>query len=136
MDDKCTIWDPLRRKSVPLTPEEEVRQWFIDTLHRTLGVPLSLMGSEVSLRRGRKSYRADIVVYGRDASPIAVVECKRPEVTLDQEVMSQALRYDMILGVKYLFVTNGAHTRVARRTQDGNIEFPDRVPDYNEMLQG
>ena len=34
------LWDPLRRKSVAATPEEEVRQWFISAvLHMGMEVP-------------------------------------------------------------------------------------------------
>ena len=63
MDRKDTVWDPLRRKEVALTPEEEVRQWFIgDVLHDGMGVPLHMMMSEVSLSFGDKAWRADIVV--------------------------------------------------------------------------
>ena len=138
MKDTAIIWDPLRRKDVALTPEEEVRQWFIGVLHDSLGVPLSLMGSEVSLKTGRrdKARRADIVVYDRTAAPLAIVECKRPDVELSAEVLEQALRYDMTLAVKYLFITNGARTIVARRGGDGSISFLDKAPAYNEMLQG
>ena len=32
------VWDPLRRKNVPLTPEERVRQWFITVLKDQEGV--------------------------------------------------------------------------------------------------
>ena len=64
-----TIWDPLRRKDVALTPEEQVRQWFIANLRDSLGVPVHMMGSEVSFEFGRKPYRADIVVFSRSGSP-------------------------------------------------------------------
>ncbi len=132
-----SVWDPLRRRDVPLTEEEEVRQWFIGVLNESLGVPMGLMGSEVPLTygRSRKKYRADIVVYGRDASPLAVVECKKPSVSLGEEVLSQALRYDMVLGVRFIFITNGRQTRVARRTPGGEIVFMEAAPTYQEMLQ-
>ena len=42
-----TIWDPLRRKEVALTPEERVRQWFINILKSYMQVPLHMMRSEV-----------------------------------------------------------------------------------------
>ena len=34
------VRDPLRKKDVPLTPEERVRQWFITVLKDTMQVPL------------------------------------------------------------------------------------------------
>ena len=87
------VWDPLRKKSVRLTPEEEVRQWFISVLHEGMQVPEHMMMSEVSLTWNGLDYRADIVVYDREAHPLLVVECKRPEVELTQEVVDQAIRY-------------------------------------------
>ena len=126
------IWDPLRRKSVRNTPEEAVRQWFISVLHEGMHVPEHMMGSEVSFRHGAKEYRADIVVYSREASPVMVVECKRPEVELDQEVVDQALRYNNELNVKYITVTNGTKTFIFERTADG-WQFMQKAPLWEEM---
>ena len=94
------IWDPLRKKMVALTPEEQVRQWFIGVLRDHLKVPAHMMMSEVSFKLGDKPFRSDILVYGRDTAPLMVVECKRPETKLDREVLEQALKYNLVLGVK------------------------------------
>ena len=126
------IWDPLRRKSVRNTPEEQVRQWFISVLHEGMGVPEHMMGSEVALKHGVKEYRADIVVYDRSAAPIMVVECKRPEVELDQQVVDQALRYNNELNVKYIAISNGLKTFIFERTVDG-WEFMQKAPLWEEM---
>ena len=122
------IWDPLRRKNVALTPEEGVRQWFIRILNEELHVPLHKMMSEVAMQFGedvgglagehRKTYRADIVAYGRRGEPLLIVECKRPETELTQEVLSQALRYNAVLDVRYIAVTNGRKTYFFRRDDD------------------
>ncbi len=132
-----TIYDPLRKKEVALTPEERVRQWCIGVLSEHLEVPLHMMMSEVGFKLGGKQFRADILVYDRNAQPLAVVECKRPEVDLTREVLDQAIRYNMVLNVPYIFITNGTRTIVCRRKeQDGRIgyEFMDKAPKYNEML--
>lgn len=105
-----TVWDPLRKKEVALTPEERVRQWFIGVLRDRLKVPEHMMMSEVSMRFGQKPFRADILVYGRDTAPLLVVECKRPEVEMRREVLDQALKYNLVLDVKYIVITNGAKT--------------------------
>ena len=104
------IWDPLRKKMVALTPEERVRQWFIGVLKESMKVPEYMMMSEVSLKLGDKPFRADILVYGRDTAPLMVVECKRPETALDREVLEQALKYNLVLGVRYIAITNGERT--------------------------
>jgi hypothetical protein len=127
------IWDPLRRKEVAATPEERVRQWFIIQLRDAFGVPEHMMMSEVGFRFGAKNWRADIVVYDRAAAPLAVVECKRPDVALDARVLEQAMRYNSVLGVRFLFVTNGKMTYLYRL--EGETFVPmDHLPSYEEML--
>lgn len=129
------IWDPLRRKSVRNTPEEAVRQWFISVLHEGMHVPEHMMGSEVAFKHGAKEYRADIVVYDRAARPLMLVECKRPGVTLDQEVVDQAIRYCNELEVRYIVITNGTKTFIFERTRDG-WQFMTKAPLWEEMLPG
>ncbi|MBE6228275.1 MAG: type I restriction enzyme HsdR N-terminal domain-containing protein [Bacteroidales bacterium] len=133
MHDKELIWDPLRKKEVALTPEERVRQWCIGVLAGPMKVPMHMMMSEVGFRLGEKQFRADIIIYDRKALPLAVVECKRPEVVIDQDVLDQAVRYNMVLNVKYMIITNGTRTFICRKEGNG-YSFISDVPDYNEML--
>ena len=133
MDDRHTIWDPLRKKEVVLTPEEEVRLWCIGVLSRSMCVPMHMMMSEAGFKLGGKSFRADVLVYDRKAQPLMVVECKRPEVALTQAVLDQAIRYNMALNVKYIMITNGTKTFICRR-KDAGFVFIDKVPVYDEML--
>ncbi len=141
-----TVWDPLRKKEVALTPEEHVRQWFIGLLHNLMHVPMHMMMSEVAFKLGAKNFRADILVYDRNASPLAVVECKRPETAVDSQVLDQAIRYNMVLDVRYIFITNGKKTFICRKkpSQSGDsetdagipeYEFISQVPEYRQMLQ-
>ena len=109
------IWDPLRRREVALTPEEQVRQWLIGVLRDGAQVPVHQMMSEVELRSGRKSWRADLVVYGRGGTTLAIAECKRPSVALTPEVLEQALRYNSVLDVRCIIISNGRETRVFTR---------------------
>lgn len=133
MHDKELIWDPLRKKEVALTPEERVRQWCIGILAGPMKVPMHMMMSEVGFRLGGKQFRADIIIYDRKAQPLAVVECKRPEVVINQDVLDQAVRYNMVLNVKYMIITNGTRTFICRKEGNG-YSFISDVPDYNEML--
>ena len=133
METKATVWDPLRKKEVALTPEERVRQWCINVLSQQMQVPMHMMMSEAGFKLGEKQYRADILVYDRKAQPLMVVECKRPEVELTQEVLDQAIRYNMVLNVRYMIITNGTKTFICRK-QDGRFVFIGNVPTYNEML--
>ena len=128
-----TIWDPLRKKEVALTPEERVRQWCIGVLSSQMEVPMHMMMSEAGFKLGEKQYRADILVYDRKAQPLMVVECKRPEVELTQEVLDQAIRYNMVLNVRYMIITNGTKTFICQK-QGGKFAFIENVPTYNEMI--
>ena len=130
---KTVVWDPLRKKEVALTPEERVRQWCIGVLRDKMGVPVHMMMSEAGFKLGDKQFRADILVYDRQARPLMVVECKRPEVELSQEVLDQAIRYNLVLYVKYIIITNGTKTFICRRG-DAGYKFIDTVPDYEQML--
>lgn len=130
------IWDSLRRKYVAFTPEEQVRQWFISVLKDVCGVPEHLMGSEVPLKIGAKRQRADIVVFGRDASPVAVVECKRPDVEIDADVLAQAARYNLSLDIRWIFLTNGRRTVALKRMEDGSLVNLPALPGYEEMAAG
>ena len=62
-----------------------------------------------------------------------MVECKRPDVALDARVIEQAMRYNSVLGVRYLFLTNGKMTYLY--TLKGDTFVPlDRIPSFEEML--
>lgn len=132
MAEREVIWDPLRKKEVVRTPEEVVRQWFIQRLNSDLKVPMHMMMSEAGLKLGDKQFRADVLVYDRALKPLVIVECKRPEVELTQEVLDQAIRYNMVLDVKYIIITNGTKTYICGK-QDGRYAFLKSFPTYNEM---
>ena len=127
------IWDPLRKKDVALTPEEHVRQWFIGVLANQMQVPMHMMMSEVGFKLGEKPFRADVLVYDRKLQPVVIVECKRPEVELTMEVLDQAVRYNMVLDVKIIIITNGHKTFICRKTETG-YGFMDTLPKYEEII--
>lgn len=129
-----TIWDPLRKKQVALTPEEKVRQWFISVLETQMMVPRHMMMSEVGFRLGDKQMRSDILVYSRNAEPLMVVECKRPDVPLDQAVLDQTIRYNMVLDVRYIVVTNGLSTHIFQKGPEGFAPMA-AAPTYKEMTE-
>lgn len=129
-----TVWDPLRKKEVSLTPEEKVRQWCIRFLSGQMRIPGHMMMSETGFKLGGKHFRADILVYGRNARPLAVVECKRPEVKIDRKVLEQAIRYNMVLDVKYIIISNG-HRTIILKKEDGRYVPLSSAPVYEEMLK-
>ena len=128
------LYDPLRKKEVVPTPEEYVRQWFIGVLSGTVGVPMHMMMSEVSLKLpSGKPQRADIVVWDRSGAPLMIVECKRPEVELTADVAAQALRYIQGLPARYIAITNGHGTYVYIK-EGGVFRSCASLPTWEEML--
>ena len=133
---KDEIYDPLRRKNVRRTPEEEVRQSVIAWLNSGLGTPMPLMASEYGFTYNGRQYRADIVVFDRSLNPLLLVECKAPSVPIGRSVIEQAIRYDRVLSVKYILVTNGNTSYLCSRdATSGEFRFTAEVPKYEEMLQ-
>ena len=106
-DGRREVLDPVRRRWVALTPEEEVRQLTINMLHSRYGYPLELMQVEGAITLNGMTRRCDIVVYNTDGHPQMIVECKKPEVAITQKVCDQACRYNTVLRVPYLLLTNG-----------------------------
>ena len=126
------LWDPLRHKNVAATPEERVRQWCISVLTGSCGVPMHQMMSETGFRYGGKQYRADILIYAPGGKPLAVVECKRPDVEITLAVAEQALRYNAVLDVRWIFLTNGLRMLVFRR-EGGSFVQCGELPQYSAM---
>lgn len=114
------IYDPLRKKWVVRTPEEEVRQSVIAWLRDAKGVPVGLMESEYGFLYNRRRYRADVLVFDRQLQPLVLVECKAPGVRIDGKVVEQVVRYTRVLTVRYVLVTNGARTLLLGRRDDGS----------------
>jgi hypothetical protein len=105
---KDYIFDSLRKKWLVLTPEEWVRQNFLQYLVQVMKYPLSLIAVEKEFRFGEMNRRFDILIYNTDHQPWMMVECKAPEISLDQTVLDQVLRYNISIPVPYLVITNGA----------------------------
>lgn len=130
-----TVFDPLRRKYVALTPEEWVRQHFVHYLLSEKGVPAELTANEVSITLNSLSRRCDTVVYNRQLRPLAIAEYKAPSVAITQRVFEQIARYNMVLTVPFLLVSNGLrHFCFHQKKSMGEYTPMDHIPDYNEML--
>lgn len=105
-----TIFDPLRKKEVALTPEEGVRQAVIAWLRDTVGIPQVRMQSEWPFRYNGRTFRADVITFDRNLKPEILVECKAPSVNIDSSVIEQVIRYVRVLEAKNIIVTNGSVT--------------------------
>lgn len=106
-NNKELLFDEVRKKWIILTPEEWVRQNFLQYLIQVKKYPASLIAVEKEIKLGELKKRFDIVVHDRNAKPWMIIECKEMDVALDQSVLDQVLRYNIALQVSYLVITNG-----------------------------
>ena len=106
---KDCIFDPLRKAWIVLTPEEWVRQNFIQYLIQEKQYPASLMAIEKEIHIGELKRRCDIVVYSNNL-PWMIIECKEMNVALNDKVIEQVFNYNRHLQVPYLIITNGKET--------------------------
>ena len=124
------VFDPVRKRYVALTPEEWVRQHVVAYLHFCKGYPLELMQVEGAIVVNNLSMRCDIVVYNKGLKPMLLVECKQPSVPISQKTFDQAGRYNLVLDVPYLFVTNGMqHCCFSLVKEEQRFEYHSDLPD-------
>lgn len=131
---KRTIFDVLRRKYVSLTPEEWVRQHFVHFLLEHKGYPAALLANEVQVQLNGTKKRCDTVLYRRDLTARMIVEYKAPEIVITQKVFDQIMRYNMVLKVDYLIVSNGLQHYCCRMDYgNNNYAFLQDIPEYGEL---
>lgn len=133
-DDKELIFDNLRRKYVVLTPEEWVRQNFVQFLIDQKGFLAGLMGNEVPLVQNGIKRRCDTLVSDKFGNPLVIVEYKAPNIEITQKVFDQIVRYNYVLKAKYLIVSNGlCHYCCKINYEKGNYSFLKEIPPYSEL---
>ena len=130
---KQQVFDALRKKYVRLTPEEWVRQHFINYAITHLKFPAGLIAVEMPVNINGLNQRADIVMHSTQGQPIMVVECKAPEVSINKTVFEQASRYNLVLRAQFLVVTNGLQHFCARINNDGSYEMMKKIPQYDTL---
>lgn len=132
LDKGRQIFDICRKKWVAFTPEEWVRQHLLHYFTTELNYPVGLVAIELAVRINKLNRRCDMVVYNRKGLPVMIVECKAPEVKLDQKVFNQVSGYNLDLQVRYLLVSNGIIHFCARLNQaGGSYTFLQKFPDYS-----
>ena len=132
--ERMKVFDILRRRYVALTPEEWVRQHFVNYLINHLGYPAPLLANEVQLTVGEKHLRADTVLFSRDMRPRMIVEYKAPSVAITPDVFNQIAVYNTLLHVDYLVVSNGIE-HYCRRIDytTGQALSLDHIPTYDTL---
>jgi len=123
------IFDQCRKKWVVLTPEEWVRQNFLQYLIQTKKYPASLIAVEKEIKLGELNKRFDIVVYDKATEPWMIIECKSMNIPLSKLALDQVLRYNLSLQVPYLIVTNGSYC-MAMTFKDNEMVEIDEIPSF------
>lgn len=104
------VFDAGRGRWLVLTPEEWVRRHVVEYLRTECGFAQQQIIEEYPVNINGMAQRADIVVVGDDLKPLIVVECKEPNVKIDEEVVRQVTRYNNVLRCQYVAMTNGITT--------------------------
>lgn len=130
-DTRHLIFDEIRKKHLVLTPEEWVRQHFIQYLILEKKFPKSLIQIEGGLNLNQLQKRTDIVIFNTSGERIMVIECKAPAVKITQAVFDQAARYNSVHKAKWLIVTNGLQHCYAQIDHDlASFKFVKELPEY------
>ena len=127
-NDKEFIFDEVRKRWVILTPEEWVRQNFLQYLIQVKEYPASLIAVEKEIKLGELKKRFDIVVYDKLSQPWMIIECKEMNVDLSKNVLDQVLRYNITMQVPYLVITNGSYC-MAFQCINNNLKELGEMPD-------
>lgn len=108
------VFSPLRQKWLKATPEERVRQEFIQLLHDHYGYTFDQMDQERKTQHGRGSPRTDIVVYAAPGSktPIIVVECKAESVNIQIRDYYQGESYARATACEFFVTHNQRQTAI------------------------
>ena len=73
------------------------------------------------------------MVFDRALRPVMLVECKAPQVTLSEEVVMQTIRYNYVLNVPFIFITNGNLFYLCRRDSEGRYQPERKMPSFEEL---
>ena len=124
--EKEKIFCLIRKKWIVLTPEEWVRQHFINLMVNHLGYPKGMIRLEQSLKYFKNAKRSDIVLLNPESGIFMIVECKATNIPIDQKVINQVAQYNKILNGRYVVVSNGLKHFI----WEGNVQLK-AFPNYS-----
>jgi len=129
-----SVFCVIRKKNLVLTPEEWVRQHIIHYLIHHLATPVGLISSEAGIKVNSLDRRCDILVFGKDKQIKILVECKAPEISINEKVLHQIAQYNSKIQADYLWLSNGINHKFyfVDRIQQKIIEL-EELPKYSEL---
>jgi len=129
------IWSRIRKKWLDETPEERVRQQYLQTLIEEYGYSTNQIAEEEEVTgRGSGQAYADFVVWRTaedkkdDRPPHIIVECKADNVSIDKDDYAQGDNYARLTNAPFFVTHNNQETRYWRVKKD-------RMPGYLEEIE-
>ena len=123
------VFDAIRKTWLLLTEEEWVRQNFIQYMITELHYPSTLIALEKELELNGLRKRFDVLVYDQEHQPWMLIECKAPQIELNDAVLEQVLRYHMSIPVPFLVITNGQSTYGWQKINH-ELKLLDKLPQW------
>ena len=128
------VFDQVRKKFIVFTPEERVRQYLIYFLNIERSYPFGLMKLEQKLYYNKMLCRADVLIYNNKGEPVMLIECKAPHIKLSQNIFDQIAKYNYVLKVPYLLISNGVqHFCCHIDYTTDSISFLQDIPSFLEI---
>jgi type I restriction enzyme M protein len=132
------IYSQVRKKWLPLTPEELVRQEFLKILIQEYDYRLDQIAEEIDVTgSGSAQARADFVIWrtARDRldqkPPFIIVECKSDNVAIKAKDYAQGEHYARYASAPFFVTHNSRETKYWRIKKDkmpGYIEEIENIP--------
>lgn len=139
---KSSLNDPIRKKKVPATMEEKVRQWLLAQMIGPLGFPKGLISVEKKLSSFDSSIpknlerRVDIIVFYKQKEnllPLLVVECKE-DVSLLQQAEDQVFGYNEWILAPFVAVSAPFEIKTFWKEGSNRYHVP-FLPPYQELVK-
>jgi len=129
------VFDRLRKEFVRLTPEEFVRQQFVSFLIEHKGYPSGRMANEIEIVLGNVKKRCDTVLYDNFLQPLMIIEYKSPSIEISQNTFDQIARYNLVLQVPWLIISNGIRHFCCRTDKEKKeYVFINEIPEYKKIM--
>ncbi|MDR2206385.1 MAG: type I restriction enzyme HsdR N-terminal domain-containing protein [Flavobacteriaceae bacterium] len=119
--DKFFIYDPVRKSWLLLTPEEWVRQHWIQYFLQEKGYSASALITEKKIELNGLTKRIDLLIT-KKTIPEILVECKAPNVKLTEKTFEQTARYNSIIGAGKIILSNGLQ-HISAKFENGEYVF-------------
>ena len=131
IEEKRFIFDEIRKKYIEFTPEEWVRQNCVKFLIDQKKYFSHLISIEKTIKLNGLTKRFDIIAYDIFGNVDLLVECKAPNIIIDQKSFDQIITYDKVINAKYLMLTNGIINYYCEINKiDNKINFLKDIPVY------